>query len=76
MRIRLAPVNTFIKDAIWSYPDPIPENPKIRELADLISVGPPQAGQVPALAERYGLQFGQPHWLPEIISRFGLTAPR
>jgi hypothetical protein len=46
-----------------------------RELADLISAGPPQAGQVPALAERYGLQFGQPAWLPGVISRFGLTAP-
>jgi hypothetical protein len=47
-----------------------------RELAELISAGPPDAGQVPALAGRYGLQFGQPEWLPGIISRFGLTAPR
>lgn len=46
------------------------------ELAELISAGPPDAGQVPALAGRYGLQFGQPEWLPGIISRFGLTAPR
>ena len=43
-----------------------------RELAELISAGPPDAGQVPALAGRYGLQFGQPEWLPGIIS-FGLT---
>jgi hypothetical protein len=47
-----------------------------RELAALISAGPPQAGQVPALADRYGLQFGQPEWLPGIISRYALTAPR
>jgi len=24
--------DTFIKDVVWSYPDPIPENPKIRDL--------------------------------------------
>ena len=47
-----------------------------RELASLISAGPPEAGQVPALADRYGLQFGEPEWLPDIISRFALTAPR
>jgi quercetin dioxygenase-like cupin family protein len=47
-----------------------------RELAELITAGPPDAGQVPALAGRYGLQFGEPEWLPGIISRFGLTTPR
>jgi len=47
-----------------------------RELSDLLAAGPPQDGQVPALAERYGLQFGQPDWLPGVISRFGLTPPR
>src|SRR5207344_3470377 len=46
------------------------------ELAEMISAGPPDAGQVPALAGRYGLQFGQPEWLPGIISRFGLPALR
>jgi uncharacterized protein (DUF427 family) len=24
--------DTFVKDVAWSYPDPIPENPKIRDL--------------------------------------------
>ena len=24
--------DTFVKDAAWSYPDPIPENPKVRDL--------------------------------------------
>jgi len=24
--------DTLVKDAAWSYPDPIPENPKIRDL--------------------------------------------
>jgi hypothetical protein len=47
-----------------------------RELADLISAGEPQPEQIPALAEQYGLQFGQPEWLPDVITRFGLTAPR
>jgi quercetin dioxygenase-like cupin family protein len=44
-----------------------------RELADLVSAGPPEAGQVPALAERYGLEFGEPAWLPEVIARYRLT---
>jgi len=47
-----------------------------RELSDLIAAGAPEPGQVPNLAERYGLQFGEPEWLPDIISRYGLTPPR
>lgn len=47
-----------------------------RELSELVGAGPPEPGQVPALAETYGLQFGQPDWLPDVISRFGLTPPR
>jgi quercetin dioxygenase-like cupin family protein len=46
-----------------------------RELADLISAGPPQPPDVMVLAGRYGLQFGQPDWLPELISRYHLTPP-
>jgi mannose-6-phosphate isomerase-like protein (cupin superfamily) len=46
-----------------------------RELSDLLASGPPESGQIPALAERYGLQFGQPDWLPGVISRYGLTPP-
>ena len=46
-----------------------------RELSDLLASGPPEPGQIPALAERYGLQFGQPDWLPGVISRYGLTPP-
>jgi quercetin dioxygenase-like cupin family protein len=44
-----------------------------RELADMITAGPPQPSDVTALADRYGLQFGQPDWLPELISRYHLT---
>ena len=47
-----------------------------KELSDLLVAGPPEDGQVAALAERYGLQFGQPEWLPDLISRYGLTPPR
>lgn len=27
------------------------------------------------LAERYGLEFGAPDWLPDVIARYGLTPP-
>jgi mannose-6-phosphate isomerase-like protein (cupin superfamily) len=46
-----------------------------RELSELIAAGAPEAEQIADLAERYGLQFGQPDWLPDVISRFGLTPP-
>lgn len=46
-----------------------------RELAELIAADPPDFAQIPALAERYGLQFGEPDWLPDLISRYGLTPP-
>ncbi|MEP7035832.1 MAG: cupin domain-containing protein [Dermatophilaceae bacterium] len=46
-----------------------------RELSDLLAPGPPEAEQVPELAARYGLQFGEPDWLPDVISRYGLTPP-
>jgi len=47
-----------------------------KELSDLLSSGPPSEDEVPALADKYGLQFGQPEWLPDIIKRYGLTPPR
>jgi quercetin dioxygenase-like cupin family protein len=46
-----------------------------REMADLTAAGPPQLPDVMALADRYGLQFGQPDWLPGLIARYGLTPP-
>jgi quercetin dioxygenase-like cupin family protein len=39
------------------------------------AAGPPQLPEVMALADRYGLQFGQPDWLPELIGRYQLTPP-
>jgi hypothetical protein len=29
--------------------------------------------QIAAVAERYGLQFGEPDWLPDVIARYSLT---
>ena len=46
-----------------------------RELADLTAAGPPQFPDITMLADRYGLQLGQPEWLPELISRYSLTPP-
>ena len=44
-----------------------------REVAELVAAGPAAAGRGGDLAERYGLQFGEAEWLPEIVERFGLT---
>ena len=44
-----------------------------REVAELIAAGPTAEAQGGDLAERYGLQFGDPEWLPAIVERFGLT---
>jgi quercetin dioxygenase-like cupin family protein len=46
-----------------------------RELAGMLAAGPPQPADAMALAGRYGLQFGQPDWLPELIARYQLTPP-
>ena len=46
-----------------------------RELADLTAAGPPQLPEVMALADQYGLQGGQPDWLPGLIARYHLTPP-
>ena len=46
-----------------------------RELADITAASPPQLPDLIALADRYGLQFGQPEWLPGLITRYGLTPP-
>jgi quercetin dioxygenase-like cupin family protein len=46
-----------------------------RELADMATAGPPPPPGIMALADQYGLQFGQPDWLPGLISRYHLTPP-
>jgi mannose-6-phosphate isomerase-like protein (cupin superfamily) len=47
-----------------------------REVCELLAAGPPEPGQGADLAERYGLQLGEPAWLPGLIARYGLNAPR
>ncbi len=44
-----------------------------RELAELLESDTPDLSEIPALGAKYGLQFGQPAWLPDVISRYGLT---
>ena len=44
-----------------------------RELAELLESDTPDLAEIPGLGVKYGLQFGQPAWLPDIISRYGLT---
>ena len=46
-----------------------------RELAGIMAAGPPQPQDVTALADKYGLRFGQPDWLPGLITRYNLTPP-
>lgn len=46
-----------------------------RELSELVALGPPPAEARLEIAERYGLEFAEPSWLPEIIQRYNLTPP-
>jgi hypothetical protein len=46
-----------------------------RELAELVEQGAPDGDEVATLAARYGLQFGRPEWLPDLVSRYNLTPP-
>jgi quercetin dioxygenase-like cupin family protein len=45
------------------------------ELSELMAAGPPDFGDLVALAERYGLEFGSPAWLPDLVGRYNLTPP-
>lgn len=44
-------------------------------MTELVKDGPPRGEDVLALAEKYGLEFGEPDWLPDVIERYGLTPP-
>ncbi len=46
-----------------------------RELSEVLAGGPPDAEQLMPLAARYGIQPGQPAWLPDVIARYNLTPP-
>ena len=46
-----------------------------RELSEALAAGPPDPAQLMPLAARYGVQIGQPTWLPDVIARYNLTPP-
>jgi quercetin dioxygenase-like cupin family protein len=46
-----------------------------RELSEILAAGPPDPAQLMPLAARYGVQLGQPSWLPDVIARYNLTPP-
>lgn len=46
-----------------------------RELSEVLAAGPPDPEQLMPLAARYGVQLGQPNWLPDVIARYNLTPP-
>ena len=43
------------------------------ELAEMMAAGPPDPAALGPLAARYGLEFGEPAWLPDVIDRYHLT---
>lgn len=44
-----------------------------REFVDITDRGPIDPATMGAMAERYGLPFAQPAWLPDVIARYNLT---
>ncbi|MFB9252950.1 cupin domain-containing protein [Sphaerisporangium melleum] len=53
-----------------------------RELGELLAAAGPSGGRSPqqapgfaALAARYGLTYGRPGWLDDVVARYGLTLP-
>ncbi|UOY03659.1 cupin domain-containing protein [Blastococcus sp. PRF04-17] len=46
-----------------------------RDIADLAEAGVTEPAEFMALAEQYGLEFGDPPWQADVIRRYGLTSP-
>jgi quercetin dioxygenase-like cupin family protein len=46
-----------------------------RELSEILAGGPPDPELLMPLAASYGIQLGQPAWLPDVIARYNLTPP-
>jgi quercetin dioxygenase-like cupin family protein len=46
-----------------------------RDIAELAATGTADVPDFVALAGSYGLRFGEPDWLPDVIERYGLTPP-
>jgi quercetin dioxygenase-like cupin family protein len=45
------------------------------ELADLVESGAFTMEAMAGIASRYGLEFGNPPWLPDVVRRYGLSDP-
>ena len=45
------------------------------ELADLVESGAFSMDAMGGIASGYGLSFGSPAWLPDVVARYGLTVP-
>lgn len=45
------------------------------ELSDLLAAGPPSPAVVAVIATKYGLEFANPDWLPDVIKRYELNPP-
>jgi len=46
-----------------------------RELADVLAAGASEPGAFAELAAKYGLTYGHPEWLDDIVRRYRLTPP-
>jgi mannose-6-phosphate isomerase-like protein (cupin superfamily) len=44
-----------------------------RDMSQLLAAGPPPPDAVAEIAAGYGLEFGEPDWLPDVITRYGLN---
>jgi hypothetical protein len=41
----------------------------------MLVAGPPDHDRLTPLAVHYGVQFGRPEWLPDVVARYTLTQP-
>jgi len=46
-----------------------------REVVEMMETGPVAAEQGAVLIERFGLEFEEPDWLPDLVARYGLNPP-
>jgi len=47
-----------------------------REVSEMLAAGTTDMARFNAVSDRYGLSYGQPDWLPDVIDRYHLSAPR
>lgn len=46
-----------------------------RELSELLTADDGAVDQLGELADRYGITYGSPDWLPDVVARYGLRSP-